>query len=748
MQTEKKAQEYRLKIADISCAGCVKTIENALRAVPGVKSVNINFASRTAVVEGTTDIEALIQAVADVGYQAKELKTSQDEFQDVEIEQQQYQHLRNQAIVSGAVGIILMVLSYLPGIPTIASSSGQLFWGVAGVISFFILIYAAGDIYLAAWKAFTAHVANMDTLIAMGTGVAWLFSMAVTFFPALLPEGTREVYFESALIIVGFIKFGAALEMRTRGKTKETIQKLLNLRPKRARVVRDGEEIDVDLQEVVVGDLIRMRPGEKIPVDGVITEGHSSIDQSMLTGEPIPVEKSVDDKVVGGTLNKTGTFLFRATGIGSDTVLSRIIEMVNRAQSTKPRLARLADIIASFFVPAVVIIAILTATAWYDFGPAPKLAFMCVTAATVLLIACPCALGLASPLAVMAGVGKAAEMGILIRNGDALQKTRQMTTIVFDKTGTITAGKPSVNKILALPPWDEKELLIFAASLEQGSEHSLAEAILSAAKTQSLKLYPAVAFKAFPGHGIGGTINNKQVLLGNRKLMDQQSVSLSELVSQVENLSSQGKTVMYLAVDGKLAGIIAVADTIKPEAGDVIARLHAMGLKTVMLSGDQTTAARYVAQQVGIDEVIAEVLPTEKSEKIASLQEKSQVVGMVGDGINDAPALAQSDVGFAIGGGTDVAIESADLILMGESLHGVADAIKVSRATVRNIKQNLFGAFIYNVLGIPIAAGVLYPFIGVLLNPMMAGAAMALSSLTVVLNANRLRFLKIRPRSK
>ena len=523
-------------------------------------------------------------------------------------EQKHYQHLLKQAILAGGVGILLMILSYLPFISTIDSPKGQIIWGLFGVISFIVLLYTAYDIYLAGWKTFKAHTANMDTLIAMGTGVAWLFSMLVVLIPTLLPAGGRAVYFESALIIIGFIKFGAALEMRTRGKTKEAIQKLIDLRPKTARVVRHGKEMDVDLQEVIVGDVIRVRPGEKIPVDGVISEGHSSIDQSMLTGEPIPVDKTVKDKVIGGTLNKTGTFLYRATGVGHDTVLARIIDLVNQAQNSKPALARLADVVSSFFVPAVIIIAIITAILWYDFGPEPKIAFMCITVATVLLIACPCALGLAAPLAVMAGVGKAAEMGVLIRNGDALQKTRQMTTIVFDKTGTITEGKPRVKAIFAVSPMHENEVLTLAASLEQGSEHSLAEAILAAAKERALNLSTVEAFRAFPGFGISATMNGKNILLGNQKLMAQHAIALEMLLPQAEVLLAQGQTIVYVAVEKAAAGFIAIFDTIKPEAKTTIQRLQSMGLKTVMLSGDQSKAAHYVAMQVEINEVMAKII--------------------------------------------------------------------------------------------------------------------------------------------
>lgn len=741
MDEEKIVKEYHLKIPAISCASCVRTIERALKTVPGVVDATVNFANRTALVVSTTDVAILIQAVEKAGYPAHEIKT--DEISTIN-DEKHYKHLLNQAIWAGSFGVLYMLLSFIPIIPALSTTTGQVIWIFLGLLALIILIYTAGDIYLAAGKAFLSHVANMDTLIAVGTGIAWLFSMAVTIAPNLMPETARAVYFESALIIIAFIKFGSALEMRTRNKTKNAIQKLLDLRPKTARVVRNGEEIDIPLQEVVVNDLLRVRPGEKIPVDGIIMEGHSIVDQSMLTGEPLPEEKTIKDTVVGGTLNKTGTFLLRATSIGNDTVLARIIEMVNRAQNTKPALARLADIISSFFVPIVIVIAILTGVLWYNFGPEPKITYLCITAATVLLIACPCALGLAAPLAIMAGVGKAAESGILIRNGDALEKTSHLTTIVFDKTGTITEGKPRVTAVIALPITSEETLLTLAASLERGSEHALAEAILVEAENRHLLPLPIKDFNALPGMGLLAKINNQQVMLGNAKLFDEQAIAIDdELQLQSDLFAKQGQTVIFIAQDRKMLGLIAISDTIKPSAKIAIARLHKMGFKSVMLTGDQMTSARFVANQVGMDDVIANVLPEAKAKIIKMLQTRGEIVGMVGDGINDAPALAQADVGFAIGAGTDIAIESADLVLMQNSLNVVAEAVAISHATVKNIKQNLFGALIYNVIGIPIAAGIIYPFTGLLLNPMIAGAAMALSSLTVVLNANRLRFIKV-----
>jgi Cu+-exporting ATPase len=493
---------------------------------------------------------------------------------------------------------------------------------------------------------------------------------------------------------------------------------------------------------VGLGETLRVRPGDKIPVDGKIIEGHSSVDESMLTGEPIPVEKSQGDEVVGGTINKTGTFLFSATRIGKDTALAQIIEMVRQAQNAKPAIGRLADKISAVFVPTVLIIAVLTLLAWFNVGPEPRVSYMLVAAMTVLIIACPCALGLATPISIMVGVGKAAEYGILIRNGEALQQAGKLTTVVLDKTGTVTEGHPAVTAVVPRRGWDEARLLGVAASLETGSEHPLAEAIVSAAKTKGLKSSPVTDFEAVAGHGVAGKVDGRQALFGNSKLMQDHGIELGELPQRASELAAEARTPMYVAVDGQAAGIIAVSDPIKADSKRAVERLHAISLKVVMVTGDNRATAEAVARQVGIDEVFAEVLPQDKAEKIALLQQRGEIVGMVGDGINDAPALARADVGYAIGTGTDVAIESADVTLIRGSLHGVADAIAISLATVRNIKQNLFGAFIYNSLGIPIAAGVLFPLTGLLLNPIIAGAAMAMSSVTVVSNANRLRWFK------
>lgn len=642
--------------------------------------------------------------------------------------------------IAAIFGVFLIIISITHVIPAIETPTGHLYWLIIGLLSLLVLIYSAGDIYRAAGNAFLAHVANMDTLIAIGTGAAWLFSILVVVTPELIPETARAVYFEAAIIIIAFIKLGSALEMRARGTTSQAIQRLIRLRPKTARVIRDGNEIDIPISEVTIGDIIHVRPGEKIPVDGIITEGHSSIDESMLTGEAIPVEKNIHVRITGGTLNKSGSFLFRATRVGKETVLAQIIAMVSQAQSTKPPIAQLADSIATVFVPAVLIIAVVTALLWFNFGPEPKITFMLVTAVSVLIIACPCALGLATPLAVMVGVGKAAERGILIRHGEALQKTQQLTTIVLDKTGTITLGKPKVTQLFSLAPWNDTKLLQFAASIEHNSEHPFADAILLAAKEQSLVLLKTDNFQSHVGKGLSAIIENKTILFGNSKLMAKHHITYSELEALAHKLSVHGQTVMYMAVNNKAVGLIAIADPLKTEAKDAIAKLQAQKFKIILLSGDNYKTTKAVAEQLNIDEIFAEVSPIDKAQKIAALQMRGEIVGMVGDGINDAPALASADVGFAIGAGTDIAIESADIILMGNSLHSISDAIAISSATVKNIKQNLFGAFIYNILGIPIAAGILYPFSGILLNPMLAGAAMAFSSVTVVMNANRLRF--------
>ncbi len=742
--TAPSEETHRLSISGMSCAGCVATVENALKAVPGVSEASVNFAEHTATVSGSADAGTLIKAVVDAGYEAAELRGAEDEAEKESAERAHYRGLLRKTLVAGLIGVPLFLAGLFGVMPGLASPGERVFWLAIAAATLFVLVYSGGHFYTGAWKAFKTHNANMDTLIALGTGTAWVYSTLITLFPDLVPSAARHVYFEAAAIIIALINLGSALEMRARGKTSEAIKRLIGLRPRTARVVRNGREQDVPIEEVGLDETLRARPGEKIAVDGVVIDGHSSVDESMLTGEPMPVAKAVGDEVVGGTLNKSGTFLYKATRIGKDTALARIIEMVRQAQNAKPAIGRLADRISAVFVPTVLLVAVLTFLVWYNFGPVEQSVYRLVATMTVLIIACPCALGLATPMSIMVGVGKAAEFGVLIRKGEALQTAGRLTAVVLDKTGTITEGRPTVTSLVPGEGFDPEQLLRLAASIETGSEHPLAEAIVDAAKHKALQPLSVSNFQAIAGHGVKGLVDGRAVLFGNVKLMKREGIALGNMPERVKALAAQAQTAMYLAVDGRVAGIIAVADPIKADSTAAIQRLHGIGLKVVMLTGDNPVTAEAVAKQVGVDEVMAEVLPQDKADKVAELQARGEVVGMVGDGINDAPALARADVGFAIGTGTDVAIESADVTLMRGSLHGVPDAIGISKATVRNIKQNLFGAFIYNTLGIPIAAGVLFPLLGQagLLNPMIAGAAMAMSSVTVVSNANRLRWFK------
>ena len=739
-----------LIIDGASCASCVGKIEKALRAVAGVESAAMNFALRTAQVTGDVEADSLIKAVESIGYNAKSTnEASDDELLDEKeiADEKYYSSLLKQMWLALGLGIPLMIYSLAGGPMTVDTTLERIVWLFIGMMCLGIMYFAGKHFYLGAWKSFINHSANMDTLIALGTGTAWIYSMIVVFFPLALPEMARHVYFEATAMIIGLINLGLALEVKAKGRTSEAIKRLLGLQAKTARVVRaiDGkeQEIDIAIADVSLNDIVRVRPGEKISVDGIVVQGRTSIDESMLTGEPMPVEKSENDEVVAGTLNKSGSILFKATRVGKDTALAHIINMVKRAQNSKPPIGRLADVISGYFVPVIMIIAIVSALAWLNFGPDPALAFAVVSATTVLIIACPCALGLATPMSVMVGVGKAAEAGVLIRNGEALQSASKITAMVLDKTGTITAGAPSITDIIITDKaYSEKDLLTLAASIESGSEHPLAEAIVDSALEQGIALESVSDFHAITGQGVQATIKGQQLLFGNQKLMLSNKVALNDSVAKAQKLADEAKTPMYLAIDNKLAAIIAVSDPIKEDSVSAIKRLQANGIRVVMLTGDNSATAHAVAKKVSINEVFADVMPEDKANKVAELQAEGEIVGMTGDGINDAPALALANVGFAIGTGTDVAIESADITLMRGSLHGLADAIAISKATLRNIKQNLFGAFIYNVAGVPFAAGVLYPFFGLLLNPVIAGAAMAFSSLTVVSNANRLRLFK------
>lgn len=735
----------RLSVSGLSCAGCVSTVERALQGVAGVSVASVNFAEHTAMIEGDTTVEVLVDAVRAAGYDAAELSGASDEKEKEAAELAHYRSLMKKAAFAAAVGFPQFILGMSGFLPGFEQADGRLFWLVIGLLTSVVLVYSGGHFFSGAWKSARNKSANMDTLIALGTGTAWLFSMIIIAFPGLVPPMAQHAYFEAASIIIAFINFGSAMEMRARGKTSEAIKRLIGLQARTARVVHDGVEKDIPIEDVGLEQTLRVRPGERIAVDGIVSEGHSSIDESMLTGEPTPVQKQAGDEVIAGTINKLGTFLFTAKRIGKDTALSQIIEMVRKAQASKPAIGRLVDKVAAVFVPVVLVIALLTFVAWIKLGTGDDAtSFAIVTAMTVLIIACPCALGLATPISIMVGVGKAAEYGILIRNGDALQQAGKLDIIILDKTGTVTEGQPSVTSVVALDNWTDDALLQWGASLEQGSEHPLAEAIVTEAISKELPLLKAEQFTAIEGHGVAGFVEGKALFLGNQKLMHDNSIDTGSLDAAALELTRKAQTPMFVAVDGVAVGIISVADAIKPDSKAAIQRMQEIGVKVVLLTGDNRVAAEAVAKEVGIDEVIAEVLPQDKADAVAALQDRGECVGMVGDGINDAPALARADVGFAIGTGTDVAIESADITLLRGSLHGVVDAIGISKATVRNIKQNLFGAFVYNSLGIPIAAGVLYPFIGMLLNPMIAGGAMAMSSVTVVTNANRLRLFNPR----
>ena len=747
MSTEEQAgstdNKLRLSILGMSCAGCVGAVEGALGAVDGVTSVSVNFADHSALVEGDVDPELLKKSVQDAGYDAAVMEGLEDPSEQEERELQRYQRLMQQAKVAAAFGVPLMVFGHLGWLPEIGSNFGRWFWPVIALITLWILRYSGGHFFTGAFKSLMLGQANMDTLIALGTGSAWLYSCVVIDYSSHLTKLAPHAYFEASVIILAFIDFGTALETKARGQTSSAIRALIGLQPRTARVVREGEEQDIAIEEVGLGEVLRVRPGEKIAVDGELVEGHSTVDESMLTGEPIPVEKIEGSKVVAGTMNQKGSFLFKATRIGRDTALAQIINSVRTAQGSKPEIAKLADRISSVFVPVVVCISILTFIIWYSFGPEPSMGFAFVTSMTVLVIACPCALGLATPISVMVAVGRAAQMGVLIRNGDALQSAGKLTCLILDKTGTVTEGKPTVSKIEVVDGYDEDGILQLAASLESGSEHPLGAAILAAAEEKQLTLNKATAFEAITGHGIGALISNQQVFFGNQALMEDKGIDYAKHIKSIENLSEQGQTAMLLAVDSQIVGIIAVSDPIKKDSAKAVQQLKNQGVRIIMVTGDNEITAKAIAKQAGIDEVRAQVLPEDKAAVAKQLQLTGEIVGMVGDGINDAPALAQANVGFAIGTGTDVAIESADIVILQGSLLKVPEAMALSKITVTNIKQNLLGAFFYNTIGIPVAAGLLYPLFGILLSPMIAGAAMAMSSVTVVTNANRLRWAKL-----
>jgi Cu+-exporting ATPase len=743
------SSSIHLSVEGMTCASCVSTVETALSAVPGVIDARVNFASNTATVDTAIEVPAsvLTAAVVASGYQATEVVEEDDTSDTERVEsERRYRLLMRKFWFAAVVSLPVIYLSYpevFPGIPEKGSTALWWIWLAMGVLTIPVLAWSGSQFFTGAWGALKHRSANMHTLIATGISAAWLYSTVAVLFPGFFPdEMLRDVFYDVTAVVTALVVLGTALELRARARTSEAMKKLIGLQAKTARVLRDGTEVDISVGEVVVGDVVVVRPGEKIPVDGVVVSGSSAVDESMVTGEPIPVEKTEGATVIGATINRTGSFKFEATRVGRETMLAQIIRMVRDAQGSKAPIQRTVDKVSGYFVPAVMIIAVLTFMTWYTFGPSPALVYAVITMVTVLVIACPCALGLATPTSLMVGIGKGAENGILIRSGDALETAHRIDTVVVDKTGTITRGKPSLTDISAFQDLTEDEVLRLAASAEKGSEHPLGESIVRAAADRHLTLSEPSQFSAVPGHGIEARVDGYQVVLGTLKLMADRGIAAGPAESRLESLAEQGKTAMVVAVDGELAGVVAVADTLKDDSTEAIARLHRLGLEVVMLTGDNHRTAQAIAGMVGIDRVLAEVLPDEKATQIKLLQAEGKVVAMVGDGINDAPALAQADVGLAMGTGTDVAMESGDITLVKGSLTGVATAIELSQATMRNIHQNLVGAFAYNTLGIPIAAGLLYPAFGILLSPLIAGAAMAFSSVTVVTNANRLRRFK------
>jgi P-type Cu+ transporter len=748
------AAALRVGIRGMHCASCVSTIERVLASVPGVLSASVNLLSASAQVSyrpDAADENAIRAAIESAGYGVAEAPAANDAglAQADRDQQAEYRALMRKFWFAAAVSLPVLALSYpmhIPGLRdwlTPGSTDLRIVWTLLGVITLPVMVWAGSQFYSGMWAALKHRSANMHTLIAIGITAAFLYSLVAVALPGIFPEPElAEVFWDVTTVVTALVVLGLALEIKAKGKTSEAIRKLIGLQPKTARVVRGGREFDIPIEELLVGDVVVVRPGEKIAVDGEVLEGDSAVDESMITGESIPVEKHAGDEVIGATLNKTGSFRFRATRVGKDTALANIIRMVQDAQGSKAPIQRVVDAVSGYFVPAVMILGVTAAVVWYDFGPEPRFVYATIVLVTTLIIACPCALGLATPTSLTVGIGKGAENGILIRSGDALQTAKRLDTIVLDKTGTITRGEPALTDIVPAAGFDAARLLRLAASLERGSEHPLGEAIVAGAAERGVALAEARDFAAIPGHGVRGTVDGVAALLGNEKLMRDRGVDVSHLKAGWERLAGEGKTPIYLAADGRAAGLVAVADIIKPDSPSAIAALRRMGMEVIMITGDNRRTADAIARQAGVDRVLAEVLPQDKAHEVRKLQLEGKTVAMVGDGINDAPALAQADVGLAIGTGTDVAIEASDITLIKGSLNGVVIAIEISRATMRNVYQNLFGAFIYNVSGIPVAMGLLYPFFGLLLSPLIAAAAMAFSSVTVVTNANRLRYFK------
>jgi len=737
-----QAERLTLPVRGMHCAACVGKVERALTSVPGVDEATVNLATEKATVTfdpTRTDVTRLQDAVARAGYELVEPREAAGQTPDREqsAREETQRRARSKFVVGAILSVPIVIGSMVEGFLWAPAwlRNPWLLWALATPVQFWVgFEFHAGFL-----RDLRHRTASMSTLVSIGTNAAYFFSLAVTLWPHVFMPAGGMTYYETGAVVITLVVLGRWLEARARGRTSEAIRRLVSLAPRTARIVREGRELDVPTTEVGVGDLVRIRPGERIPVDGVVLEGASTIDESMLTGESLPVEKTAESRVVAGSVNQTGALLFRATHVGSETTLARIVRLVEDAQASRAPIQRLADRVAAVFVPIVLVVAGATCLAWLAFGPEPRLPMALTTAVAVLVIACPCAMGLATPTAIMVGTGKGAEHGVLIKSATALEVLHRVDTIVFDKTGTLTVGRPEVTDIVTVPGVGEDDALAVAAGAEQASEHPLGEAIVRLAKERGLALPPVGEFTAVPGQGIDAMAPDGRILLGNETMMNERGIDVSRLADRAIALQAQGKTVVFLAFAGRLLALIAVADVLKPDAAATIRRLREMGLAVAMLSGDNRRTAEAIAREAGIERVLAEVLPADKAGEIKRLQEGGHRVAMVGDGINDAPALTQADVGIVMGSGTDVAIEAADVTLMRSDVAGVVVALELSRRTIQIVKQNLGWAFGYNILLIPVAAGVLYPLAGVLLSPILAGAAMAFSSVSVVTNSLRLK---------
>lgn len=741
--------EVQLRIRGMHCAACVSSVEKALTSVDHVSGASVSLVDERARVSGEGDalpLDDLVRAVEQAGYQAEPLEDAAaseasaravDEERDAE-----YRKLLRRFWVGLACGVPVVVIGHwemLPGLPPLSEGARTQAFRVSFLLTLPILLYVGRDFFVGAWSALRRGTSTMDTLVAMGTGAAWLYSTAALFAPSLFPPGTARPFYEAVAVVITLVVLGQALEARAKGVTSRALRALFDLAPEMAVRLTDGGQEEIPVADVQVGDRLLVRPGGRVPVDGRVLQGRSAVDESMITGESMPVGKDEGDAVVGGTINGTGALTMEATRVGRETMLARIVEMVQRAQGSKPPIQRAVDVVASWFVPTVVLIALVAFGVWYQLGPEPSLNFAVVVAVAVLVIACPCALGLATPISIMIAIGKAAGYGVLIRSSEALQAARSIDTVVVDKTGTLTLGSPAVTDVHPAPGVEAATFLAYAAAVEGSSEHPLAAAVGDHARAQSVTVPEVSRFAAHAGQGISGVVEGARVLVGSPDFMAATGVDISPVAEALADVTERGRTPVLAAANGKILGLLGVADPVREEARDAVTRLGRLGVDVVMLTGDQEATAAAVAGEVGIDRFKARVMPQGKADQVAALQEEGRVVAMVGDGVNDAPALALADVGIAMGGGTDVAAETADVVLVGKSLGGVITLIELARATRRNVAQNLIGAFAYNVLGIPIAAGVLYPVFGILLSPMIAGAAMAFSSVTVVANANRLR---------